>query len=344
MIRVAIAGGRGYVGGELLRLLLKHPGVEIRQVTSGSCAGRFVHTVHPNLRGVTGLRFSEPDALERADVLFLALPHGRAAQEIEALSSAADVIVDTSADFRLTDPADYSRWYDRSHPNEAWLSRFVYGLPERNRALIAQSSHVSGVGCNAAAAILALAPLADAGILTRAVLDLKVGSSEAGARVNAGSHHAERSHAVRSFKPVGHRHQGEIVSQLGSTFDLAFSVTGVGTVRGVLATAHCFLNETLTDRDLWQLFRNHYSGEPFIRLVAGRSGIHRYPEPKILAGTNLCDIGFVADPDSRTNRVVVMAALDNLTKGAAGNAVQCMNLMTGIDERTGLDFPGLHPI
>jgi N-acetyl-gamma-glutamyl-phosphate/LysW-gamma-L-alpha-aminoadipyl-6-phosphate reductase len=318
--------------------------VAVNQVTSASQAGHFVHSAHPNLRGATTLKFVDPNALEPVDVLFLALPHGDAATSIDSFADKADRIIDCSADFRLQDAENYADWYDEPHPAPGWLPRFVYGLPERHRSELAKASYASGVGCNATVTTLALAPLAQAGVLEQVVADVKVGSSEAGARATASSHHPERSGSVRSFKPTGHRHQAEIRQALGSGFQLEFSVTSVELVRGALVTAHCFLKERMNERDIWTLFRKHYTDEPFIRLVSGKMGIHRYPDPKLLAGSNYCDIGFAADERSASNRVVVIAAIDNLMKGAAGSAVQCMNIMMGLDEAAGLDFPGLHPI
>ncbi|MEJ2560654.1 MAG: N-acetyl-gamma-glutamyl-phosphate reductase [Anaerolineae bacterium] len=341
-LSVSIVGGSGYVGGELLRLLLFHPNVVVKQVTSASQAGRYVHTVHPNLRGITSMQFVHPDALEPADVFFLAMPHGQAVRNIQRYTTMAQWVIDCSADFRLRDPAQYARWYGADHPATEWLDHFVYGLPERYRARLTDAHYASGVGCNASATILALAPLADAGLLGQAVVEVKVGSSEAGAQPSTSSHHPERSGAVRSFKPTGHRHQAEVIQALGNNYDHHFSVKAVELVRGVLATCHCFLNRPLLEKELWQLYRTAYQNEPFLRLVKSRSGIHRYPEPKWLAGSNYCDVGFEIDPG--TGRVVVMAALDNLMKGAAGSAVQTMNVMMGWDEIAGLTFPGLHPI
>ena len=191
---------------------------------------------------------------------------------------------------------------------------------------------------------LALAPLARSGMLERVVADVKVGSSEGGATPNAGSHHPERSGAVRSFKPTGHRHQAEIRQTLGDGFELYFSVTSVGLVRGALVTAHCFLKEPVEEKAVWQLYRDTYRKEPFVRLVKQRTGIHRYPEPKLLAGSNFCDVGFEVDVEGSLRHVVVIAALDNLMKGAAGSAIQSLNVMMGWDETAGLLFPGLHPI
>ena len=346
-LTAAIVGGSGYVGGELLRLLLGHPGVTVRAVTSASQPGVFVHSAHPNLRGTTDLKFTSPDTLEPVDVLFLAQRHGESARNIERWASLGTRVIDTSADFRLRDASEWERWYEEKHPAPEWLPRFVYGLPERHREELKGAKYASGVGCNATVTILALAPFFDRltdgppGI-DRVVADLKVGSSEGGSLPSASSHHPERSGAVRSFMPTGHRHQSEIRQELGNDFDLAFSVTSVELVRGALVTAHCFLEEPVAERDLWQLFRKAYANEPFLRLVSARTGLHRYPEPKLLAGTNWCDVGFATDP-ADPRHVVVIAAIDNLMKGAAGSAVQCMNLMSGQEETLGLRFPGLHP-
>lgn len=340
-IRASILGGSGYGGGEVLRLLLDHPHVEVAQVTSRSQSGVFAHSVHPNLRGRTKLQFVHPDQLEPCDVLFLCQPHGEACKQIERLSTVAERIIDLSADFRLRDKAAYRKWYEEDHPAPAWLDRFVYGLPELHRERLRNAKLASGVGCNATAINFALLPLARAGLIERAVVDLKVGSSEAGNAHSPGSHHPERSGSVRSYAPTGHRHQAEVRQELGD-FDLHMSVTSVELVRGVLCTAHVFLNKSIQEKDIWKLFREQYANEPFVRLVKDKTGIHRYPDPKLLAGANWCDIGFEKDPDS--NRLVVISAIDNLMKGAAGSAVQCMNLMCGFDETTALNFPGLHPI
>jgi len=342
-MNVSIVGGSGYVGGELLRLLLRHPNVAVGQITSASQTGKYVHSAHPNLRGATELKFSHPDALADCDVLFLCQPHGYAAENIERFAGLAERIIDCSADFRLRDAEAYREWYGRDHPAPAWLGKFVYGLPERGREALAGARWASGVGCNATVTILALGPLADAALLERVVADVKVGSSEGGARPSESSHHPERSGAVRSFKPTGHRHQAEIRQALGRDFELHFSVTSIEMVRGALVTAHCFLKEPVKDKDMWRLYRGAYGPTPFVRLVKQRTGVFRYPEPKILAGSNFCDVGFEVDEDAPSNRVVVIAAIDNLMKGAAGSAVQSLNVMMGWDETLGLTFPGLHP-
>lgn len=342
MIRASIVGGSGYTGGELLRLLHGHPEVEVAQITSREQAGRYVHTVHPTMRNISRLQFVHPDALEACDALFLAIPHGSAAREIERYAALAPRIVDLSADFRLSDAADYVRWYGEAHPAPDWLPRFVYGLPELRREALRGASYASGVGCNATALNLALWPLARAGLIASVSAALSVGSSEGGAVATEGSHHPVRSGAVRTYSAAGHRHLAEVRMQLPTRAPIRFSVTAIEMVRGVHLLAHVDLTESRTEKDLWKLYRAAYSDEPFVRLVSGKTGLHRLPEPRIVAGTNFCDIGFETDPDD-DRHVIVVAALDNLGKGAAGSAVQSLNLMCGFDETAGLMFPGLYP-
>ena len=342
MTRVAIVGGAGYVGGELLRLLLSHPSVEVVQIVSASRAAKPVGAAHPQLRGRTDLRFSAPDDLAPADVLFLALPHGEAARRIDEFAGLAERVIDLSADFRLDDSEAYTRWYGEEHPAPEWLERFVYGLPEVNREALREARYVSGVGCNATATNLAVLPLVRAGLLDPArpvVVDLKVGSSEGGRRSNDASHHPERSGVVRSFAPVGHRHTAEVRAVLGLE-DVSLSVTSVELVRGALATCHAWLAEPATDRELWRAWRASYGEEPFVNIVHEKSGPYRHPEPRLVTGTNQADVGWALDVDGR--HVVALCAIDNLVKGAAGTAVQCMNLSLGLDEREGLEACSLH--
>ena len=343
-LKVSIVGASGYTGGELLRLLLFHPQVAIAQVTSESHAGEYVYQPHPNLRKRTQLQFVSQQALQPCDLLFLALPHGEAQKKIEHYASLAPKIIDLSADFRLRDEALYKKWYGDDHKAPQYLSRFVYGLPELQRDAMKTARCISGVGCNATASILALLPLVRAGLLDDdqpVIVDVKTGSSEGGATVNPGSHHPEKSHSVRAYAPTGHRHTAEVIQEL-SLRNVHLSMTAVDLVRGVLAAAHAFVRPGVTEKDLWKAYRAVYAAEPFVRLVKDKSGIHRVPDPKILAGSNYADVGFDLDPDS--GRVVSLAAIDNLMKGAAGSAVQAMNIMCGFEETAGLEFPGLHPI
>ncbi len=340
MISVSIVGGSGYTGGDLLRILLFHPGVELKQVTSERHAGKLVSNLHPNLRKICKHKFVPIAELEPCDVLFLCLPHGHMMTRLGEFENLADTLIDLSADFRLGDNAAYETWYGKPHACPERLGSFVYGIAELHREALRGAKRISGAGCNATATILALHPLYRAGLVESAVVEVKAGSSQGGNAVSDGSHHPERSGAVRSYKPTAHRHLGEIQQQLGAD-NIHFSATSIEMVRGILATCHVFLNQDLEEKDIWKLYRGAYGAEPFIRIVKERSGIHRYPEPKILAGSNYCDIGFERDPNS--NRLVVIAALDNLMKGAAGQAVQAFNIAMGFDETIGLEFPGLHP-
>jgi N-acetyl-gamma-glutamyl-phosphate/LysW-gamma-L-alpha-aminoadipyl-6-phosphate reductase len=344
MTTVSIVGGSGYGGGELLRLLLRHPCVEVKQVTSRSHLGEYVYQVHPNLRKQTQLKFSDPAALESVDVLFLAQPHGEAQHRIDEYAKLAPKIIDLAADFRLRDAAFYEHWYGEKHAAPEWLSKFVYGLPELHRAEMATSNYVSGVGCNATASNLALLPLVKADLLNLSspiFIEIKVGSSEGGAEGNSGSLHAERANVIRTFSAFGHRHTAEVIQELGVK-DVSLTMTAVDLVRGVLATAHAKVKQGVATKDLWKAYRAVANENPFVRVVKEQRGIYRVPEPKILAGSNYVDLGF--ELDESNGHIVSMCAIDNLMKGASGSAVQCMNLMMGWEETLGLEFVGLHPI
>jgi len=350
-MKVGVLGGSGYVGGELLRLLLGHSEVEVVAATSDRYSDEFIHRVHPNLRGETKLKFvkSEPAKIAgRCDLLFAATPHGVSSNLAPQILETGVRMVDASADFRLKNPEDYLKWYGWNHKHPELLSKAVYGLPELHREKIKTAQLVAGPGCMAAAAILALAPIVKAGKIekNRVVADLKVGSSGAGAKPSLSSHHAEHYSAVRPYKPVGHRHTAEIEQELtalaGDKVSVSLSAHAVNMVRGILATCHVFPTEEISSAEIWRLYRDFYGGEPFIRLVRDRKGIFRYPDPKILAGSNYCDVGF--EIDEHADRLVILSALDNLMKGAAGTAVQDMNIMCGWDEKEGLRDSGLHPV
>ncbi len=344
MVKVSIVGASGYTGGELLRLLLDHPRLEVQQVTSRRYVGQYVYQLHPNLRKRTRLKFTTPEQLAPVDVLFLALPHGEAQKHIARWAELATYIVDLSADFRLRDPAAYERWYGQPHAAPEWLSRFVYGLPELHRQELRGARYISGVGCNATATNLALWPALRAGLVDTSrpiIAEIKVGSSEGGASPNPGSHHPERANLVRTYAPLGHRHTAEVMQELGLT-DVHLTMTSVDMVRGALATVHAWAKPGVTEKDLWRAYRAAVNENPFLRLVKERRGIYRVPDPKILAGANYADLGFALDPES--GHLVAMAAIDNLMKGAAGSALQSLNLALGWEETLGLEFPGLHPL
>lgn len=344
-LEVAVVGGSGYAGGEVLRLLGQHPGVRVVATTSERLAGRYVHQTHPVLRGRSSLRFSSRGQLPDCDVIVSGLRHGETEQHIDELRAHAPVVIDLSADFRLRDPQDYERWYGRTHSRPELLGSAVYGLPEVDRERIRGAALISAGGCVATAAILALLPLARAGAVDRdqsCVVDAKVGSSAAGAQASASSHHPHRSGAMRSFAPTGHRHTAEVLQETGLA-RVALSVTAVEAVRGVLATVHVPLRDpAVGERDLRAMLRDQYGTEPFVRIIHDAQGIHRHPEPKLLSGTNICDIGFELDPHQP--RAVILAAIDNLGKGSAAQAVHALNVRFGLDECAGLEFTGLYPI
>ena len=344
MKKVSIIGGSGYTGGELLRLLIPHPKVEVIQVTSRKKMGEYIYQTHPNLRKQTTVKFTAPDKFLPTDILFLALPHGQAQQHIAEYAKTAEHIIDLSADFRLRDADFYQQWYGEPHAAPNWLDKFVYGLPELYREELKSAKYISGVGCNATATNLGLLPLINAGLLNMQkpiIAELKVGSSEGGAAVNPGSHHPERSSTVRTYAPYGHRHTAEVIQETGLA-DVTLTMTSVGLVRGALATVHGTVKDGVALKDLWKAYRNISAANPFIRIVKERRGVYRVPEPKILAGSNYADLGFDLNPE--TGHVISICAIDNLMKGASGSAMQSMNLMLGFEETLGLEFMGLHPI
>ncbi|MBI5221979.1 MAG: N-acetyl-gamma-glutamyl-phosphate reductase [Candidatus Magasanikbacteria bacterium] len=342
MIQASVVGGSGYAGGELLRILLNHPQIKIKQVTSQKYAGQVVSFAHPNLRARTNLLFSEVGALEQCDLLIFALPNGKSMEIMPKLLPLAPKIIDLGADYRLRDAGVFNTWYNCRHQSPDLTAKFIYGLAELHREQIRRSSYVACGGCEATAIILALYPLVKSGLLADKIIvaDVKIGSSAAGNKPSLSTHHAERHGVVRSYRPTHHRHQAEVEQELGVNVEI--SATAVDLVRGILATIHTWAKNGVTEKDVWRAYREIYQQESFIRVVKAKEGLYRYPEPKILWGTNYCDIGFEKSSDS--DRLVVMSAIDNLVKGTAGQAVQAANIMFGFDETLGLDFSGLHPI
>jgi N-acetyl-gamma-glutamyl-phosphate/LysW-gamma-L-alpha-aminoadipyl-6-phosphate reductase len=350
-VRVSIIGGSGYVGGELLRLLLFHGGTSIKFVTSKQHDGDFVYRVHPNLRSTTDLQFSNPpfDQLARSsDLVFVALPHTKSTEIVTSLLDKGVKVIDMSADFRLKDAEDYKIWYDYNHPKPELLKASVYGVPELYADEIRGANFVSCPGCMAITSILPLAPFCKGGLIDtqRIVIDAKIGSSGAGSKVTPGTSHSERYGVVRPYKPVHHRHTVEIEQELsrlaGKRVLVSMTPHGVNMVRGILCSIHTFLPGQLSQAEVWRTLRSFYQGKPFVRFVKDKQGLYHYPDPKILSGSNFCDIGF--ELDDRSNRLLLLSATDNLMKGAAGCGIQCMNLMFGFKETDGLEFPGLHPI
>jgi len=307
--------------------------------------------VHPNLRGLTQLKFVPLDIAEiqkNCDLVFTATPHGGAVNLVPKLLEAGLKVIDMSADFRLKNPDDYDKWYGWKHTNPQLLCEAAYGLPELHRQEIKNARLVACPGCMATATILALAPAIKADLVekNRIVADVKIGSSGGGSKPTIASHHPERFGGVRPYKVAGHRHIAEIEQELNALANepvtVAFTPHAVNMVRGILSTVHTFPKTPLASKDLWKALRSTYEGEPFIRLVKYQKGAYQLPDPKVTLGTNFCDIGFELDP--RANRLLLFSALDNMVKGASGQGVQCLNIMMGIDEETGLKSTGFHPM
>jgi N-acetyl-gamma-glutamyl-phosphate/LysW-gamma-L-alpha-aminoadipyl-6-phosphate reductase len=352
MVRAGVLAASGYIGGELLRLLLQHPKVELATATSRKYAGEYVFRVHPNLRGITELKFTALDKskLTDLDVVFAALPHGESVKIIPELADAGLRVIDLSADFRLGDKAQYPTWYGFEHPRPDLLEKFVFSIPEINREEVRSARLVSSPGCMAITTILGLAPLLKEKSLgidkAHIVVDAKIGSSGAGGKPSLSTHFSERYNVVRPYKPAGHRHSAEIeqvlASMAGEQVKVSMSAHAVNMVRGILSTSHVFTSTSPRPIDIWKAYRVMYADSFFVRLVRDKQGPFRLPDPKLVIGSNFCDVGF--EIEERTGRIVALSATDNLIKGAAGNAIQSMNLMFGFDEKEGIAMAPLHPV
>ncbi len=340
-LKVGIYGGSGYGGSELLRILLLHPSVEIVFVTANEQAGKPVAAVHRNLAGLTDLIFADASAgaagMDEIDCVFLALPHGQAMEVVPSLPASVKAI-DLSGDFRLRDQGEFEKHYNRPHTAMASQSDFVYGLTETNRDAIKKARLIANPGCFATATLLGLAPLTAGGLVNgRVIVDAKTGSSGSGAKAAANTHHPQRMNSFYAYKPFTHQHVPEIEQELraiGSwTNELIFMTHSLPVARGIFASIYVELNDELSQRELQQLFAEFYRDSFFVRLVEGS------PDINWVKTTNFCDLGFAA----RGRQAVVFSALDNLVKGAAGQAVQNMNLMFGLEEKTGLMLVGTNP-
>jgi N-acetyl-gamma-glutamyl-phosphate reductase len=340
-IKVGIYGGSGYGGSELLRILLLHPNVEIRFVTANEQAGKSVGEVHKNLAGFTDLVFSgAPEgasSLSDVDCVFLALPHGQAMAVVPELPPHVKAI-DLSGDFRLRDQQEFEKHYNRAHTAMSSQSEFIYGLTETNREAIRSARLIANPGCFATATLLGLAPLAAKGVISgRVIVDAKTGSSGSGAKAAANTHHPQRMNSFYAYKPFKHQHVPEIEQELRTvgdwTGELVFMTHSLPVSRGIFASIYVETNSELSEQQLRELFADFYRDSFFIRLVEGS------PDINWVKTTNFCDLGFA----TRGRSVVVFSAIDNLVKGAAGQAVQNMNLMFGLDEKTGLMLVGTNP-
>lgn len=315
---VSVMGASGYIGGEVVRLLLGHPNVELVGITALGNAGKRLDEVQPNLRGFSDLVFTKDPA--PADVTFLALPHGEAMRSVGSLSGK---IIDLSADFRLSDREAFSKYYATEHTAWELQEEFVFGIPELHRERIREADKVAVGGCFATAAILSLRPLRDLAEGT-AIVDGKTGSSGSGNKPGAKTHHPLRAGSFFAYGPFHHRHTPEIEEQSG--LSVLFQPHSAPMVRGVFTSSYLSLREETSTGELLSRFQKFYEGSPFVRLSSSP------PNVRNVAYSNFADIGVAADG----KRAIVWAAIDNLVKGGAGQAVQCMNLMCGWDETTGL--------
>jgi LysW-gamma-L-alpha-aminoadipyl-6-phosphate/LysW-L-glutamyl-5-phosphate reductase len=340
-LQIAIFGGSGYGGAELLRILLLHPNAEIKFVTANEQAGKAVSAVHRNLLGLTDLRFTKaPDNLEslsELDCAFFALPHGQAMELAPRLPSTVKII-DLSGDFRLSDSQSFAQHYGREHVAMAAQAQFVYGLTETNREVIKRARCIANPGCFATATLLGLAPLVANNLLSgRVIVDAKTGSSGSGAKPAGNTHHPQRSNSFYAYKPFTHQHVPEIEQELKSvgewSSELIFMTHSLPVARGIFASIYMEMTSEISDAEARALFADFYRESFFVRLVDGS------PDINWVKTTNFCDIGFAA----RRRELVVFTAIDNLVKGAAGQAVQNLNLMFGLAETTGLMLTGSNP-
>ncbi|HBP11414.1 MAG TPA: N-acetyl-gamma-glutamyl-phosphate reductase [Nitrospina sp.] len=345
MIKIGIAGASGYTGLELIRLLVGHPGVELTVLTSETFQGQNIAEVFPSLNGIVDLELRPLDnnIAKDCQVLFLALPHTLAMSKLPDYLQSDCKIIDLSADYRLKDPKAYTDWYSVTHTNPELLEKAVYGLPELHRQAIQSAQLVANPGCYPTSVVLALAPLlkTDWVDLGSIISDSKSGVSGAGRKPSLTSHFAEVNEGISPYGLADHRHTPEMEQELsalaGKSVRLTFSPHLVPMTRGMLSTVYINLNQAITDEKLVEHYRSFYKGENFIRVL----NPGKFASSHHVLSSNFCDIGLKVD--SRNQRLIITSALDNLIKGASGQAVQNMNIMLGLDEKTGLMAPAIFP-
>lgn len=345
-VKVAIIGATGYTGAELVRILTRHPQVELVALTTRSYAGKSFWEVYPHLYQYSQLTCEEmnlPHLLDAADVIFIALPHGHSMPVALEAAGRGKKIIDLGADFRLVDHRVYEKWYKVEHSARELLQDAAYGLPEVNREKIRGASLVANPGCYPTSAVLALAPLLKNGLVDTGsiIIDSKSGVSGAGRGLSLGTHFCEVNENFRAYNVAIHRHTPEIEQELGKLAgkDITVSFTPhlLPITRGILSTVYAGLAAPLSQEEASDLYLDYYRDEFFVRVLP--AGL--LPQIKWVAGTNHCDLGVTVDP--RTGRVVVVSAIDNVIKGASGQAVQNMNIICGLPEETALAGPGLYP-
>ena len=343
MIKVGIVGGTGYTGVELLRLLASHPSTELVAITSRSEKGKPVSALFPNLRGIVDMPFTEPTVanLKDCDVVFFATPHGVAQNLVPEILAAGIRVIDLSADFRIRDIDIWEKWYAHKHAAPQLVSQAVYGLPEFNRDEIADANLVACAGCYPTSVQLGLKPLLEAGAIdvSDIIANSASGVSGAGKQANVATLLSEAGDNFKAYGASGHRHQPEIEQGLadmaGEPVGLTFVPHLLPIIRGIHTTLYVDLKQK--DTDVQSLFEAHYANEPFVDVLEPNS----YPETRTVRGSNQCRIAIHRPGNGK--KVVILVVEDNLTKGASGQALQCMNIMFGLDEDAGLTMPALMP-
>lgn len=343
MIKVGIIGGTGYTGAELLRLLTGHPNVEIAAVTSRSNQGELVSDIYPNLRGIVDVPFVTPELnnLSGCDVVFFATPHGVAQSSVPSFLAAGIKVIDLSADFRLRDQSVWEKWYGQPHQASDMLPRAVYGLPEVNREAIVDADLVACAGCYPTSIQLGLLPLLRQGCVDSSdiIANSASGVSGAGRQANISTLLSEASDSFKAYGASGHRHQPEIEQGLEDIAGHSVGLTFVPHLLPIIRGIHTTIYANLVDLnvDIQELYEHHFKNEPFIDVLPAGS----HPETRTVRGSNYCRIAVHRPNDGR--KVIILVVEDNLTKGASGQAIQCMNLMFGLSETLGLMMPGLLP-
>jgi len=339
MIKVGIMGGSGYTGEILAGLVLRHPEAKLVFITSGSHKNEKLSDVYPHLGGISDITYKAPDVdklAKDADVVFLALPNGMAMNIAPKLLNAGAKVIDLSADFRFKDASIFKEWYKMDHSSKSLLSKAVYGLPEIEN--VKEADLVANPGCYATASILGLYPLVKEGIieLDSIVVDAKSGVSGAGKALTDDTHFPNCNDGISAYKVASHRHIPEIEQELGEKIKIVFTPHLIPMTRGILATIYAKANKTIDEVKLAKIYKDFYKGKPFIRVLEGK-----LPSTKYVYGSNYCDIA--VKYDKRTNNIIVLSAIDNLVKGASGQAVQNMNMMFGLKETAGLELVPVYP-
>jgi N-acetyl-gamma-glutamyl-phosphate reductase len=343
MIKASIIGATGYAGIELIRMLNAHPNVNVLHMVSQTYVGKPISEVYPNFSGISDNTFIDMETAEiarQSDVVFVSLPHGVSAETVKKLRQEKCKVIDLSGDFRYKSVLKYEQWYNAKHPYPEMLTESVYGLPELHRDSIKTANLVANPGCYTTCSILGLAPLVSSKVIDpdSIIIDAKSGATGAGRGVSLALHFCEVNENIKAYGVATHRHTSEIEQELsilaGYEISLSFTPHLLPTKRGILCTIYANLKTSVSHEDVYDVYCNLYSDEPFVHVY--KEGV--LPEVKFVNGSNRCHIGFVID--KRLNRIVIVSAIDNLIKGAGGQAIQNMNIMFGFDETTALTQAG----